>query len=623
MSTEAIAEEGAMHVQVKAEPNHADAPVHAAEESGALLHAEDAQTIVKEEHADDPLPKLDAASAVKQDEEPVKVETHDMPPLDTTSAPHVPSALLDASVLAAAAAEEASRKRRSRWSAPVAVEAVLAPVGGENASDDAPRKKSRWSAPAPVVEQSPHDRAMAMLSPEQVESFKIQLRIDELSRGMLNPADGLREREAENERERQSLVEALQRANPSYKAPAGFKRIRHERRLHIPLKEHPDYNFIGMIIGPRGRTQQRMEKESGCKIVIRGKGSQKEGRAQQRPMPGDDDELHVLIAGDNEAAVIATAKEVEKLLVPIDETKNEHKARQLRELAVINGTLRDEVICRLCGRPGHLQIQCPDRNQSWAPANVRCAICNSDLHPTADCSQRHHRTADQAAREMNDNYSAFMDELTGDGPMPTRTQQPLMLTDGENRSAPGGGGGGPPHGGGGGDYGRNPHGGGGGPDSGGFRRDGPPGGGYDRSAASANAQYQRDGGSRVVQGTTETFREYRPANAAAIASSAALQSVSARDGFRDAPQHHQQHQYGQHGQQHHYGGPPQPQYPSHHHEGHHQQHHYNHGPPPQQWNSGPQYPPARPAAPWVSSSSGPRGFDAHNFNLPPPPPRHY
>ena len=53
---------------------------------------------------------------------------------------------------------------------------------------------------------------------------------------------------------------------------------------------------------------------------------QKEGRAQNmRPQPGDDDALHVLIAGDDEERVIATTKEVEKLLVPIDETKNEHK----------------------------------------------------------------------------------------------------------------------------------------------------------------------------------------------------------------------------------------------------------------------------------------------------------
>jgi hypothetical protein len=117
--------------------------------------------------------------------------------------------------------------------------------------------------------------------------------------------------------------------------------------------------YSGMIIGPRGLTQKRMEKESGCKIVIRGRGSQKEGRAHMK-QPGDDDDLHVLVSGSDEARVIATTREVEKLLVPIDESKNEHKARQLRELAVINGTLRDEIICRLCGQPGHRMLECPN-----------------------------------------------------------------------------------------------------------------------------------------------------------------------------------------------------------------------------------------------------------------------
>ena len=59
-------------------------------------------------------------------------------------------------------------------------------------------------------------------------------------------------------------------------------------------------------------------------------------------------DLSIALSGG--AYVDATTKEVEKLLIPIDETKNEHKARQLRELAVINGTLRDEIICRLCGQ---------------------------------------------------------------------------------------------------------------------------------------------------------------------------------------------------------------------------------------------------------------------------------
>jgi hypothetical protein len=45
------------------------------------------------------------------------------------------------------------------------------------------------------------------------------------------------------------------------------------RKLPIPVKEYPNYNFIGLIIGPRGKTQKEMEYRTGCKISIRGKGN--------------------------------------------------------------------------------------------------------------------------------------------------------------------------------------------------------------------------------------------------------------------------------------------------------------------------------------------------------------
>ena len=39
---------------------------------------------------------------------------------------------------------------------------------------------------------------------------------------------------------------------------------------------------------------------------------------------------------------------IDMLLRPIDETHNEHKRKQLRELALINGTLKDEDVS-VCG----------------------------------------------------------------------------------------------------------------------------------------------------------------------------------------------------------------------------------------------------------------------------------
>lgn len=125
----------------------------------------------------------------------------------------------------------------------------------------------------------------------------------------------------------------------------------------MPVNDYPGYNFVGLIIGPRGNTQKAMEKETGCRIVIRGKlfttcfvyhphdhlrftcfcgvvaynryshsqrdarthagtatagkGSQKEGRNPvtarggqlAKPDPSDNDDMHVLISGETDEAV--------------------------------------------------------------------------------------------------------------------------------------------------------------------------------------------------------------------------------------------------------------------------------------------------------------------------------
>ncbi len=46
-------------------------------------------------------------------------------------------------------------------------------------------------------------------------------------------------------------------------------------------------------------------------------------------------------------------KMIAELLVPVDDDDNEHKSQQLRELALINGTLREDDFCHICGEKGH------------------------------------------------------------------------------------------------------------------------------------------------------------------------------------------------------------------------------------------------------------------------------
>jgi hypothetical protein len=67
--------------------------------------------------------------------------------------------------------------------------------------------------------------------------------------------------------------------------------------VFIPIKEHPEVNFIGLIIGPRGNTQKRLVQETGCQVVIRGKGSVKDGRRARRDGKSDPSEVNFFQRG--------------------------------------------------------------------------------------------------------------------------------------------------------------------------------------------------------------------------------------------------------------------------------------------------------------------------------------
>lgn len=122
-------------------------------------------------------------------------------------------------------------------------------------------------------------------------------------------------------------------------------------KVYVPVKEHPDFNFVGRILGPRGMTAKQLEQETGCKIMVRGKGSMRDKKKEEanRGKPNWEhlsDDLHVLITvedTENRASIkIKRAlDEVRKLLVPHAEGEDELKKRQLMELAIINGTYRD------------------------------------------------------------------------------------------------------------------------------------------------------------------------------------------------------------------------------------------------------------------------------------------
>ncbi|CAB1338134.1 unnamed protein product [Coregonus sp. 'balchen'] len=87
-----------------------------------------------------------------------------------------------------------------------------------------------------------------------------------------------------------------------------------QEKLYVPVKEYPDFNFVGRILGPRGLTAKQLEAETGCKIME----ELNRGKPNWEHLS---EELHVLITVEdthNRAQIKlqrATA-EVKKLLVP-------------------------------------------------------------------------------------------------------------------------------------------------------------------------------------------------------------------------------------------------------------------------------------------------------------------
>jgi splicing factor 1 len=197
--------------------------------------------------------------------------------------------------------------------------------------------------------------------------------------------------------ERHWLIQQTFQIQPNFKPPAEYRPFATKltRKIYIPIKEYPDYNFIGLIIGPRGMTQKELEKETGAKISIRGKGSEKDGKKAD----AEDEELHVMIIADNIKQLRLAARKIRKLMTPVEEDDNEHKKVQLRKLAEINGTLKTQVFQPI--------------QRTWNSADVYCKHCGEISHTTMDCPLKNKQVNQ---KEIDSEYMSFMAEIgLGDG----------------------------------------------------------------------------------------------------------------------------------------------------------------------------------------------------------------
>jgi splicing factor 1 len=348
-------------------------------------------------------------------------------------------------------------------------------------ADKKKKRKSRWAAASetenPVLAGLPTVIPQG-LTKDQEEQYLFQLQIEEITRRLRtgelgippNPEDRspspepfynnegkrLNTREYRTrkklEEERHGIILQVIKANPDYKPPSDYRPplIRISDRVMIPQDEHPEINFVGLLIGPRGNTLRNLEKETGTSIIIRGKGSVKEGKVGHkdgRPLPGQDEPLHAYITAtvpENVKKASERIKEIIKEGITVPDADNDLRKQQLRELALLNGTLREgDALSKL------KQFQ---ESQTILTNTILCIICGGAGHISADCKQRRpgetlkaqanpmQTTHDRA--KMDSEYMSLMAEL-GQGGQPMqppsaasfRSRTPLQLPQPTNKLA--------------------------------------------------------------------------------------------------------------------------------------------------------------------------------------------
>ncbi|KAG0327440.1 hypothetical protein BGZ99_007660 [Dissophora globulifera] len=306
-------------------------------------------------------------------------------------------------------------------------------VTKEDGGDEPKRKrKSRWAAEDEKVTIPGMPTALPTnMTPEQLEMFLLHTRLEEISRklktGDVLPVDRERSRSPEPvynaegkrvntrewryrkklEDERHSLIEGAFKKYPDFRPPADYKRpTKTMDKVYIPVKEFPEINFIGLLIGPRGNTLKKMESESGAKISIRGRGSVKEGksRSDSASSANQEEDLHCLVSAESEEKVAKAIQLINKIIetsASVPEGQNELKRMQLRELASLNGTLRDDEnqTCLNCGALGHRKYECPEIHN--VTINLVCGICGGHGHATRDCRERNNPEAAEKAQQRN------------------------------------------------------------------------------------------------------------------------------------------------------------------------------------------------------------------------------
>lgn len=113
-------------------------------------------------------------------------------------------------------------------------------------------------------------------------------------------------------------------------------------KVAVPIREHPKFNFVGKLLGPKGNSLKRLQEETMCKMSILGRGSMKDKVKEEELRKSLDpkyshlsDDLHIEISAlappaEAHARIAYALAEIRKFLIP--DSNDDISMEQLREM---------------------------------------------------------------------------------------------------------------------------------------------------------------------------------------------------------------------------------------------------------------------------------------------------
>ncbi|XP_065077309.1 uncharacterized protein LOC135700654 [Ochlerotatus camptorhynchus] len=119
-------------------------------------------------------------------------------------------------------------------------------------------------------------------------------------------------------------------------------------RVQVPVREHPKFNFVGKLLGPKGNSLKRLQEETMCKMAVLGKGSMRDRKKEEElRLSGDprythlSEDLHVEIStytapAEAHARIAYALAEIRRFLVP--DHHDDIRQEQMWEMQTLNST---------------------------------------------------------------------------------------------------------------------------------------------------------------------------------------------------------------------------------------------------------------------------------------------